>query len=237
MRLFLLFMACGTNSGAPAVNDMAMSVLPDLAVSLDFTVPSMCAATDPMSDGQACGNACPAGTIAVGSAADCKCWQVCDPETPVQCPCDRRCAPLTRGDMGVVGGACIVANGPGERCGESGGTGLNAEGCAQSMLCVNADDAGMFRYCNLDCTNGEACPAQTTCTQLTGVPAKACIYDTAPNGVAAGGACGAGMPCAENLLCESGTCKPQCDRAGATCAAGTCTALTGGAQTVGYVCK
>jgi hypothetical protein len=139
--------------------------------------------------------------------------------------------------MGVVGGACLLANEPGQRCGEAGGAGLNAEGCAQTFLCVNADDALMFRYCNYDCTNGEPCPVQTMCLQLTGVPTKACVYNSAMGGIAAGGACTPDQACATGYLCEGGTCKPQCDRPGATCASGTCTAFTDGNQTVGYVCK
>src|SRR5579859_1747305 len=226
LALLVIVMACSASSGTPAVQDMAVAVLPDLAVSFDLTVPTACAPTDPMSDGQPCGNSCPGGQIGVGAGAACQCWQMCDPATPQQCACDRRCAPLTRGDMGVVGGACLVANGPGERCGQSGGTGLNAAGCAQNLQCVNADNALMFRYCNYDCTHGEPCPAQTTCTQLTGVATKACIYNSAMGGKAAGAACVPTDQCDQGLLCAGGTCKPQCDRPGATCATGTCTAFT-----------
>jgi len=238
--LVLLVAGCGQSSGKPDQKDLSVAMLPDLAMNTDMTTPSECNPVDPMTDGQACGNGCPAGQIGVGTAADCKCWQVCDPSTPQQCPCDRRCAPLTRADMGVVGGACLLANGPGERCGQMGGVGLNAEGCAQNLLCVNADDALMFRYCVYECTGNLPCPAQTMCLQLNGVATQACAYDSVSGGLMPGAACMANQACATGYLCDflgSGTCKPQCDRAGATCAAGTCTALTDGARTVGYVCK
>jgi hypothetical protein len=138
--------------------------------------------------------------------------------------------------MGVVGGACLAANGPGERCGETGVTDKNADGCAQGLLCINADDPGMFRYCNYDCTGNLPCPIQTACLQLTGVPTMACVYDSIAGGVAPGAACKPNDSCQTGYLCD-GTCKPQCDRAGATCASGTCTAITDGSRTVGYVCK
>jgi hypothetical protein len=237
MRWIWLLAACSQSSGAPDVKDLSVAVVHDLAVNnADLTPPSACNPVDPMSDGQACGAGCPSGTVGVGSAADCKCWLACDPATPTQCPCDRRCAPLTRGDLGVVGGACLIANGPGERCGQMGVTGPSAEGCAQSLLCVNADDPGMFRYCVYDCTGNLACPAQTMCLQLTGVATEACVYNSVTGGLAAGTACMSSSACAVGLLCD-GTCKPQCDRVGAACASGTCTALSDGNRTVGYVCK
>jgi hypothetical protein len=233
-----LVAGCGTNSGTPSSTDMAIS-LPDLTMATgDMTVPTMCNPVDPMTDGQACGMAgCPAGTIGVGSGASCKCWQKCDPSTPTQCSCNRRCAQLVQGDAGVVGGACLVANGPGERCGQANTTGKNAEGCAQGLICVNADTAGDFRYCVYDCTGNAACPIQTACLQLTGVTTQACAYISIDNStLAPGDACTANQSCDTGYLCD-GTCKPQCDRVGATCASGTCTALSDGARTVGYVCK
>src|SRR6476619_1213146 len=115
LTLSFLLIACGENTGKPEVQDLSVAMLPDLAINLDLTVPNACDPTDPMSDGKACPmTGCPAGQVGVGAGAECKCWQVCDPATPQQCPCDRRCASLTRADMGVVGGACLLANGPGE---------------------------------------------------------------------------------------------------------------------------
>jgi hypothetical protein len=235
--LSLAFVACDTNSATPSMNDMTMVLLPDLALNLDMTAPTACNPVDPMSDGKACVmNGCPAGQVAVSTGGGCVCWQSCEVDKPTQCPCDRRCAPLTRADMGVVGGACLLANEQGQRCGDSGGPGLNPEGCAQSLLCVNADDNGMFRYCVQDCTAGQTCPLQTSCLQLNGVTTSACAYDSANGGLPAGAACKPGDSCQTGYLCDT-VCRPQCDRTGATCATGSCTALTDGTTTVGYVCK
>src|SRR5262245_8095830 len=112
LGLTLALLACQQSSGTPSVSDMSVVLPNDMAVNLDMTTPTLCNPVDPMTDGQTCpAGGCPAGTMAVGSAADCKCWQSCDPDAPTQCPCDRRCAPLVRGDMGIVGGACLLANG------------------------------------------------------------------------------------------------------------------------------
>ena len=113
----LLVVACDQDSGNPGNgNDLSVVVLHDFAVTGDLTAPNMCSTVDPMSDGQACPmTGCPSGTIAVGAGAECHCWQKCDPAAPTSCPCDRRCAQLVSGDAGIVGGACLLANGPGER--------------------------------------------------------------------------------------------------------------------------
>ena len=185
---------CGQDSAAPAVNDLSVPMVYDLAVRFDLTPPSACNPVDPMSDGQACGmTGCPAGTIGVGRRRrPCHCWQKSDPSAPTDCACDRRCATLTSGDAGVVGGACLLANGPGERCGQTGGTGLNAQGCAQTLLCVNADDPGMFRYCAYDCTaDGERVRFKAPACSSTGSATKACVLDeeSSANGLAPGAAC------------------------------------------------
>jgi hypothetical protein len=228
---------CGQSSGTPGRNDLSMSTTHDLSATRDMTAPAMCAAVDPMSDGQACGTGCPAGTIAVGSGSACHCWMTCDPAQPTECPCDRRCAMLTRGDMGVVGGGCLLANGPGERCGVTGDTGPNGLGCAQDLICVNADDAGMFRYCVYPCQKDADCPIQTGCLQLNNSTQKACAYLEAPQGLAPGATCTpATQGCQTGYLCD-GICRQQCDRAGATCASGTCQPLTDQGRVVGYICK
>jgi hypothetical protein len=236
--LFLLLAACGQSSGTPGAQDLAVAVTPDLANNFDLMPPATCSTVDPMLDGQPCPmTGCPANQIPVTTNGSCQCWQKCDPSAPTVCPCDRRCAELVRGDMGVVGGGCVPGNGPGERCGESGVSGDNALGCAQGMVCVNADPAGMNRYCVYDCTGNLSCPVQTSCLTLSSSTQMACAFDSITNGVAAGGACQPNDQCAIGLLCADGTCKPQCDRPGATCASGSCTALTDGTRTSGYVCK
>ncbi len=233
----VLAMGCGQDSGSPGASDMSVATVYDLSTGGDMTPPLQCSMVDPMTDGQSCGSgSCPGGTIGVGAGAACQCWQICDPATPTVCPCDRRCAELTRGDAGVVGGACLPANGPGERCGESGVSGVSTEGCAQGLICVNADDAGMFRYCVYDCTGNTSCPIQTACLPLTGTNTMACAYDSMASGLAPGATCKPNDSCVTGYLCD-GTCKPQCDRTGANCASGSCTALSDGTRTVGYVCE
>jgi hypothetical protein len=80
------------------------------------------------------------------------------------------------------------------------------------------------------------CPIQSACLQLNGVATKACVIDSVMGGLAAGAACGPTDACVTGYLCD-GTCKPQCDRAGAACPSGSCTALSDGTGTVGYVCR
>jgi hypothetical protein len=231
----LVVVGCDQDAGKPGVNDLSVALRHDLAVAGDLSAPSACNPVDPMSDGQACGTGCAAGTFGVTVSSGCHCFQKCDPLYPTTCPCDRRCATLVSGDAGVVGGACLKANGPGERCGQSGVSGDNALGCAQGLYCVNADDAAMFRYCVYDCATA-SCPIQTSCLTLVGGAGKACAFDSVTGGLAPGATCQPNDSCQTGYLCD-GTCKPQCDRAGATCATGTCTALSDGARVVGYVCK
>jgi hypothetical protein len=248
MRLFstivLVLVAACDDDSTTLKPDMTVVTPPsDLAMpEFDLTPPAACSPVDPMTDGQSCTNGCPPNTTGVvGQNGECKCWQKCDPASPTVCPCNRRCASLLSGDGGAAGGACLIANGPGERCGAF-GTGMSAEGCGQGLICINADEGGQFRYCAYDCSAGQGCPLQTTCSVLidptTNTPTggKACAYLSVQGGILPGQPCQAADACIPNSVCDT-TCRIQCDRLGATCGAGTCTALMDGALVIAYVCK
>ncbi len=132
----------------------------------------------------------------------------------------------------------------GESCGtfaglDGGTTFYGTGGCAQNLLC--GESAGSTRsYCLPDCTTQADCPPHANCVPFMSgmtVVGMACAYDTGPGGIAVGMACGATDSCVNDTLCESGTCKPQCEGPGGTCASGTCTAVVEGSKTLGYVCK
>lgn len=163
------------------------------------------------------------------------CYLDCDPGNQASCPCDRFCAGLTDADGGVVGGVCIPGNGAGERCDTSFGKG----GCAQALMCLTSNGAGAA-YCGALCATDTDCPAQTFCATITNgsgaTVGKACAYGYNAQGKAAGAACASTDVCVTGYLCD-GTCKAQCDGPGGTCLGGTCTKLTDGAKTLGYVCK
>ncbi|MFI5288543.1 MAG: hypothetical protein ACHQ17_02790 [Polyangia bacterium] len=218
--------------------------VPDFAIVGDGSAPGACNPIDPKSDGQDCSKAaCPSGTIGVSLGGGCTCLLSCTPGADTECPCDRRCITLTAGDMGVVGGACLVGNGAGERCGADASNMPFGHGlCAQNLTC--AGDASGKAYCLWNCGAQADCPVQTSCFQITNqqqmVVGMACTYNAGASGVASGSACTpAGQACITDNLCDT-TCKPQCDGPGATCASGTCTALTDaakGQKLIGYVCK
>jgi hypothetical protein len=235
---------CAQSSGAPGQFDLTVALPPDLGLALDGAAPTVCNPVDPLSDNTPCANGCGVGTVGVTQNGACSCLMTCDPAYPTECPCDRRCAALVRGDAGMVGGACLFANGPGERCGVPGSATNSGRGCAQGTYCVAIDEADTLRYCSYDC-GSTPCPAQLLCLTLTdpatGQPAgRACVSSARPNGKTAGSPCApTGLPadaCLTGLLCD-GTCKPECDGPGAACASGTCTRLTFGTRIVGYVCK
>ena len=221
---------------------------PDMAVpdmtARDMVIPTACSPTDPMSDGTPCSAGCPAGTSGVNlPTGECKCLTNCtsDPE----CSCNRYCATLSKPDAGVVGQACVPGNSPGERCSrDAAGAPYYLAACGQLTVCVNADAAKMFRYCNYKCTVQADCPAQTVCQALydsMGNPiGNVCAYVSGPNGTKnLGDACAPATDvCKTGLLCD-GTCLPQCDGPGATCATGTCTLVNDAAsgKIIGYVCK
>ncbi len=236
---------CGSDDAMHgAVPDMAV---PDLARATgDMTPPVACNPKDPMTDGTACPSTgpCPSGQTAVNFGGSCKCFQTCT--TNPECSCNRLCDPLTLNDASA-GAACLPGNSPGERCGRNpnGTPAFGVPFCGQLTACVNADQAQMFRYCSYRCTSQTDCPAQTTCKPYftNGQPdGLVCAYNSGPNGNKnLGDACTAADVCKTGLLC-AGTCLPQCDGPGATCASGTCTLVTDGGdmasgKIIGYVCK
>jgi hypothetical protein len=216
--------------------------LGDGSSGLDQSPPANCAPVDPMDDGQPCGTGCPAGQRPVAAIdGACHCFHACDPAQPTACPCARRCATLNNADGGLAGGACVLANGPGQRCGlDPTGKPYGNGGCAQGTECVNEDAAGRYRYCAYDCSRASDCPMYTACLALSssGAPlGMACALDSSDNGTRnIGDACSAVDVCKPGALCD-GTCKPQCDGPSASCPSGTCTALVDGTRTVGYLCK
>jgi hypothetical protein len=218
-----------------------MSV-PDMTAR-DMTIPTACSPTDPMSDGSPCSAGCPAGTQGVNlPTGECKCLMDCTADA--ECSCNRYCSTLSKPDAGVVGKACVPGNTPGERCGSNGsGMPYGLKSCGQLTVCVNADASKMFLYCNYKCESQADCPAQTTCQPLFDANnnpiGNVCAYNSGPNGNKdLGQACATGDVCKTGQLCD-GTCLPQCDGPGATCATGTCTVLndTASGRTIGYVCK
>ena len=269
----LAFAGCGAaKTGAPILHDMATtleadsafardmaaSALSDFATpptgdaasaSPDLAIASPSCVPDPMTDGQPCGNGCPvgSGTIPVNDQAlGCKCWYSC---TPMQntCPCGRRCDALyspTDGGLKPNGmGACIPANGGGERCGTDGkmkpyGSG----GCQEGALCVNEDQAGKFSYCMYSCAKQADCPVGTTCLPLQNGSDACIINDAEMNGKALGAACMNGDLCALADECDGAICRKQCDgpKDITTCTGGTkCIALTDVAnqKIAAWVCK
>lgn len=249
----LLLAACGSSSNNTADgghHDAAVQVdsssPPDLAQPGDGSAPSACSPTDPMTDGQDCGkSACPSGTIAVAAGTGCKCLSTCTPGEDTECPCDRRCITLTSGDMGVVGGACLVGNGPGERCGaDTQGKPIGNGVCAQGLTCAGASSGNA--YCLWNCNQSATeCPIETACVTITNqaqmTVGMACTYTAQAGGAATGMTCNpASLVCATGNLCDGTTCRVQCDGPGATCQGGTCTALTDpqkSGEIYGYVCK
>ncbi len=240
LAVALVLVGCG--SGAQhGGNGLDLSI-GDLATP-DLATPTACAQTDPMTDGTPCSAGCPAGTIGVNLPDNsCKCLATCTTNT--SCPCDRFCDTLTRPDAGVVGQACLVGNDPGERCGrDANGAPFYNLFCDQLTVCVNADAAKLFRYCNYFCNTQPDCPAQTTCQPLfdpSGNPiGNVCAYNSGPNGNKdLGQTCTPSDTCKTGQLCD-GVCRAQCDGPGGTCASGTCTRLDDPAsgKVIGYVCK
>lgn len=214
--------------------------VPDMTAR-DFSVPLACSPTDPMNDGSSCAAGCPSGTIGVNLNGSCKCYDTCTTDT--QCSCNRLCDPVSFVDAGA-GAACLPGNDPGTRCGrDASGAPFGNVFCGQLAVCVNADQAQMFRYCNYKCVAQPDCPAQTVCQTYTdsqGNPlGNVCAYTSGPNGNKdLGQTCTATDTCKTGQLCD-GTCLPQCDGPGATCATGTCTVVndTASGKVIGYVCK
>jgi hypothetical protein len=234
---WLLAMWCIVGcSSKKSPNDAGVDLgaIVDAAAPADFELPTACNPVDSHADGQVCSTteACPAGTIAVTLGGLCRCWQRCTID--FECACDRVCDALTTSDGGAAGGACLPGNFSGWRCGQDSSTGaLFGFGvCAQGLTCIDADST--HRYCAYVCTSAADCPAQTMCDPLSD-GTSACAY--AAGTAAAGATCTANSnDCVDGQLCD-GTCKTQCDGPGATCASGTCTALTDGNKFIGFVCK
>jgi hypothetical protein len=237
--LLVPVVGCGDGSAKPGDQDMAVHVV-DAAV--DFaTSPGdlgMCSNTDPGGDGQSCGAGCPAGTTAVNQpSGGCTCLYKCDPATPTQCSCNRRCISLTRPDAGVVGGACFLGSGPAQKCGS------NGAGCAQALFCAGPTDT--TSYCLYECQDQSGCPAQTQCAPVYNSMmvqvGLTCQFISGSAGLDPGATCDRiTQNCKLGFICD-GTCKPQCDGPGGTCTSGgTCTAVVDaskGNRISAYVCK
>ena len=241
---------CGTDEGhgGGGMQDMSVAVGPSPDMVF-LKPPMMCSMTDNLGDGMACtnGNMCPTGQRAVLFGGSCKCFTTCDTNNQATCPCDRFCDSLTVPDGGSAGGACLPANTPGERCfknanGVPYGNGI----CQQGTACVRSDQAGTFRYCMYLCPGGQnsSCPMQTQCEPLidpvTGNHiSDVCALQHAPTAKMLGDACSTATDsCVLGALCDGTTCKTQCDGPMASCPSGTtCTAVTDGSRTYGYVCK
>ena len=178
-------------------------------------------------DGQICSMGCPAGALEVQDQTGvCHCWDPCPVGDSSSCPCGRSCRKLTfAGDAGAPPtGACIPANGPGERCGADANNKPYGNGsCLDTTLCVSVDSAGMFGYCDYLCTGASDCPAGTQCSPLSMGGMKVCVAAEAPMGKAAGAACKVGDVCVPQSACDGATCKPQCNGPGdtTTCTGGT----------------
>lgn len=233
---------CGSDDAQHGGGGADMAV-PDMTAR-DLLIPTACSPTDPMSDGSPCSAGCPAGTSGVNlPTGECKCLTNCTVDA--ECSCNRYCAKLSKPDAGLVGMACVPGNTPGERCGTNGsGMPYGLKSCGQLTVCVNADAAQMFLYCNYKCETQADCPAQTICQALfdknNNPIGNVCAYTAGPNGTKdLGQACTPATDvCKTGQLCD-GTCLPQCDGPGATCATGTCTVVndTATGRVIGYVCK
>ncbi len=231
---------CGNDAQhGGGVQDMSV---PDMTAR-DLTIPTACNPTDPMTDGAPCSAGCPSGTIGVNLNGTCSCYMTCtvDPE----CSCNRLCDSVSRPDAGTVDHACLPGNVPGERCSDAASANPTFQSslCGQLTVCVNADAAKMFRYCNYKCGSQADCPAQTTCQPLLDAQGNlignVCAYNSGPNGNKdLGQTCTSSDVCKSGQLCD-GTCLPQCDGPGGSCATGTCTVLndTASGKVIGYVCK
>jgi hypothetical protein len=195
-------------------------------------------------DGQLCSVGCPTGALEVQDQSGvCHCWDPCPVGDSSACPCGRSCRTLVfPGDAGAPStGACIPANGPGERCG------LNAQqmpfgdgNCLDTTLCVSVDTAGMYGYCSLFCMGASDCPLGTQCSALTTGTQKVCIADEGSSGKALGAACMLGDLCVPQTACDGATCKPQCNGTfdTTTCTGATkCNAVTNGGKIAYYVCS
>lgn len=111
--------------------------------------------------------------------------------------------------------------------------------CAQGLSCAGSGPGS--RYCVYQCESSGDCPAQTACTAVvsgTMIAGTVCWYNSQPEGLPAGTACGLTDLCISGTLCD-GTCQGMCAGPGdPACGAGkTCTALASGMQTIGYVCR
>jgi hypothetical protein len=225
----------GSDGGSPDLAQAPAGGGNDLAVQPVVT--SMC--TTPISDGQACSTGCGTGMLCAGyTAATVGCYKQCDPNAPA-CPCGRRCTVIMKPDN-TTAGACLPANGPGERCGtDPGGMPYGTGNCQQGLACVGGG-AGS-RYCVGPCMTSEDCPAQTTCEATVAgmmVAGTVCWYNSQPTGKPIGTACTLTDICITDSLCD-GTCKPRCTGPGDTsCTSGTCQALSDANQKlIGYICK
>ncbi len=240
----------GNNQPAP-VPDLSMSQPIDMAMMMntgDMAHSNMCQ-PDPMTDSQPCGNGCPAnsGTIPVQDQSGmCHCYYTCTPNQPNSCPCGRRCQGLcTPVDGGCVDngqGACLHANGAGERCGsDMNGKPFGYGLCQDGTLCVNE---GMTKdaYCMYKCTKQSDCPSGTTCLGLnTNPPSNACILNSSEMGTAIGMSCMPADLCAIASLCAGGTCTQQCNGPmdTTTCGNKMCKAIVdqNNMKIAGYVCQ
>jgi hypothetical protein len=241
--MVILCAGCGDGTGG---TDPDMSAAADLTVTGNSDLGNACSPTDPMTDQQDCTAStavCSTSTVPVilpGGA--CRCLYKCDPAAPTTCPCSRRCLTLTAGDAGVIGGGCYPANGPAERCGANmAGMPFGKGTCAQNLSCAGRSNGPAF--CLYQCNSTADCPRQTQCAPITNgmgmMIGLACQYLYGAAGKAPGEACQPTDACQENHVCD-GTCKPQCDGPGATCASGTCTALTDqdkGNKVIAWICR
>jgi hypothetical protein len=251
----LFFFGCGDNGtagdGGGGNKDLSANTdgggsNPDLHFTGDGG-PNGCNPVDPMGDGQDCATAnCPSGEVGVNQpGGGCKCFYKCNTATPQDCSCNRFCATLTDSDGGAAGGACLPANGPGERCGASGGVPFGTGVCAQGLTCAGA--AAGAAYCLYNCGGQGDCPKQTQCTQISNaggmVIGMACVYISASaNAKANGAACNETSDhCMPGYICGLATCDQQCNSSTDTtsCTTGSCKVLRDivKSQVIAYTCQ
>jgi hypothetical protein len=236
--------------------DMSMMMMQNKDMTMmmmnmgDMSMPAAMCQPDPMMDGMQCiNNGCPQGLIAVGDQnGTCHCWYTCTPDVPNSCPCGRNCNKLfmmtDAGNVPSPTGACLHANGAGERCGEDANKmPFHYGNCQDGTLCVNEDQAGMYAFCMYKCTNKPGdCPAETTCLGLQMGGSVCAIQSSDQTNLKLGDACTAQDVCPVNSLCD-GTCKPGCNGPWdkTTCMNNTtCTAISDpktNDKIAGYVCK
>lgn len=240
-------------NNTPPDMSMMMNNNKDLSMMMsmnDLSMPPNMCQPDPGMDGMQCiNNGCPQGLIAVGDQGGvCHCWYTCTPDQANSCPCGRNCNKLfMQTDAGMVPsptGACLHANGAGERCGQDANKmPFNYGNCQDGTLCVNEDQAGMYAFCMYKCTNKPGdCPAETTCLSLQNGGSVCAIQSSDQTTMKLGDACTSGDVCPVDSLCDT-TCKQGCNGPWdkTTCMNNTtCQAIADpktNNKIAGYVCK